>query len=252
MSESKSSDAPVAVVASSEMMDVNASVLRKAPTGAPVEERGPNRKSPTFIQDYYAFGQTVRDHIKYMKKIREKEDATHLETQSVVGLSYTINRVKKFLGMKTLQYVRFVERPFKDLYHEIFIKSHFDEAITPEVIDYWMEMDGVFKILFNTLISIFTYRMNLQNDRKIGKKVDDFYFLNATIQFAFHIHADDFPTNIEFYQMMVALATLSNEDKNFSIENVNSQLEKDGSPIRLATGIRNLEFFKDRCYGHRE
>jgi hypothetical protein len=252
MSESKPSDAPVAVVTSSEMMDVNVSELRKAPGAASSEERGPNRKSPTFIQDYYAFGQTVRDHIKYMKKIREKEDATQLETQSVVGLSYTINRVKKFLNMKPLQYVRFVERPFKDLYHEIFMNSKFDEAITPEVIDYWMGMDSVFKILFNTLISIFTYRMNLQNDRRIGKRVDDFFFLNATIQFAFQIHSDDFPTNIEFYQVMVALATLSDEDKNFSIENVNAQLEKDGSPIRFATGNRNLEFFKDRCYGNRQ
>jgi hypothetical protein len=248
-----------AATPSSEMMDMKdaMSLLRaKAPATsssepkeAPVRKPYVNKKSPTYIQDYYQFGKHVRDHIKYMKTMYEKGEKTDLEERSLEGLSFTIKRVANFLGLRPFKHVRFVEFPFTDLHKKIFHDAPETDKINDELIDYWMRMEINYKILFNTLISIFTYRMNLKTDVRIGKKVEDYFFVNAVIQFAFQIHAEEFPTNLEFYQVAAALAVLSNEDKNFSIENVNTQLEKEESPIRFIAGNRNLEFFKDRCYG---
>ncbi len=260
------SESTPVVVASSEMMDmkdVMSMVRAKAPaTPAPKEEgdakktfeRKPyvNKKSPTYIQDYYEFGKKVRDHIKYMKMIREKEDATDFENRSIASLSDTIRRVVNFLGFKPFGYVRFVEYPLKDLYHELIRKSGYEEEISMETIDYWMGMEVNYKILFNTLISIFTYRRNLGTDVRIGEeKLRNFFFLNAVIQFAFSIHEDQFPTNLEFYKVCSALAVLANEKKNFTIENVNSQLEKEDTDIRISSDNQSLDFFKDRCYGNK-
>jgi diadenosine tetraphosphate (Ap4A) HIT family hydrolase len=252
------SSAPATVVSEEmiDMKDVMQTLRTKAPaeSGETPRERKPyvNKKSPTYVQDYYQFGEKVRDHIKYMKTIDDNEDKTDRDRQSVVALSYTINRVMRFLGMKQLQNVHFVVFPYRDLYDEFFEKPDYREEITSEIIDAWSSMDVQFKILFNTLISIFTYRRNLQTDVRIGKKVDDFFFLNACIQFSFQIHEDKFPTNLEFYQVMSALAVLSNEKKNFSIENVNTQLSKEDSEIQFKSDNPHLRFFKDRCYGSRD
>lgn len=248
-----------AATSSSEMIDMKdaMSMLRaKAPATSSSEQKEVssrkayvNKKSPTYIQDYYQFGKHVRDHIKFMKTMNDKKDKTELEERSLDGLGFTIKRVSNFLGLRGFQHVRFVEFPFSDLHRVIFYNAPETDKINDELIDYWMNMEINYKILFNTLISIFTYRMNLKSDVRIGKKVEDYFFVNAVIQFSFQIHSDEFPTNLEFYQVAAALAVLTNEDKNFSIENVNSQLEKEESVIRFTPGNRNLEFFKDRCYG---
>lgn len=248
-----------ATTPSSEMMDMKdaMSMLRaKAPATssseqkeAPARKPYVNKKSPTYIQDYYQFGKHVRDHIKYIKTMNDKEDKTDLDMRSMEGLGFTIKRVKNFLGLRAFQHVRFVEFPFGDLHRVIFHNAPETDKINDELIDYWMGMEINYKILFNTLISIFTYRMNLKTDVRIGKKVEDYFFVNAVIQFAFQIHSEEFPSNLEFYQVTAALAVLTNENKNFTIENVNTQLEKEESPIRFTAGNKSLDFFKDRCYG---
>ncbi len=256
-----SESAKPAATPSSEMMDMTDAMSKlrsaapapgaSASEGASAPARKPyvNKKSPTYIQDYYQFGKHVRDHIKYMQTMDAKEDKTEMDLKSLDGIGFTIKRVKNFLGLRAFQYVKIVEFPFTDLYEKIFRKSPYSDEINTEVIDYWMAMEINYKILFNTLISIFTYRMNLKTDVRIGKKVDNFFFVNACIQFAFQIHEDQFPTNLEFYAVAAALAVLANEDKNFSIENVNAELKKQDTEIEFATGNRNLEFFKERCYG---
>jgi hypothetical protein len=204
---------------------------------------------PLIIKPYYQIGHNdVYDHIDFIHTLHSKEDRTEMDNEILRNTVYPIRNLKRFLNIEHFKNNRFFDKTFYHLNDQIFVKSGFDGDIKEDVIQYWKKMSEKNQILMNILLTVFIYRNHLAGDSDIGSKVNDNYYMEALIQFSFHIYSDRFPTNMDIYHVAKAMGQLSNQREKYTIENINKTLSTMGSKIKfIETPDSPLRFYRNRC-----
>jgi hypothetical protein len=205
---------------------------------------------PLHIKPYYQIGgeNDVYDHIGFISNLFMKEDKTAKDSEILRNTVYPIRNLRRFLNIEHFKNNRFFDKSYYHLNQQLFVKAGFENDLTKDVIQYWKSMGEKNQILMNILITVFIYRNHLAGDSDIGAKVNDFYFMEAMIQFSFRIYSDRFPTNMDIYHVSKAMGQMSNLRKPYSIENINQTLSSMGSKIKFLESEESpLRFYRTRC-----
>jgi hypothetical protein len=209
--------------------------------------------SPYVIRDYYRIGENMYDHIEVLKNIfdKERENWNESELNILKNKEKIIRELNFFLSEKKLGRVIILKRSLSDMFNKYFVLSNYQNEITKEVVEYWSNMDTNSKIVLNIFISLFIYNRNMSNDKRIGYKLKNSFFMVSFIHFGFEIVKNEkrLPTNLELYEVCVSLSELSNQGMNYTIDNVNNELKKHNSKLRLENVPKNsiLHFYSTRC-----
>jgi hypothetical protein len=212
-------------------------------------KRETKKYEPLIIKPYYQIGNNdVYDHIDFIFNLHMKEDKTEMDKEILRNTVYPIRTLKKFLTVEHFKNNRFFDKSFYHLNNQLFVIPGFDGELKDDIIQYWKKMSEKNQILMNILITVFIYRNHLAGDNDIGTKVNDFYYMEALIQFSFRIFSDRFPTNMDIYHVAKAMGQLSNQREKYSIENINKTLTTMGSKIKfIETPDSPLRFYRTRC-----
>lgn len=211
------------------------------------------RYSPYMIRDYYRIGENMYDHIEALKNIfdKEREQWTESDIRILRNKEKVIKDIMFFLSEKKLGRVILLKKSMTEMFNKYFGESNYGNEITKEIVDYWTTMDTNSKIIFNIFISLFIYCKNMSNDKRIGFKLRSSYFMVTFMHFGFEIvkHEKRLPTNLELYEVCISLSELSNQGLNYTIDNVNNELMKINSKLRLENIQKNsiLHFYSTRC-----
>lgn len=214
-----------------------------------IEEKArENKYLPTNIQDHYRIGSSLFDHIRYLKTLMEKEEKSEKDTMILDYAKSNIMTIRRFLQFTNFQKARFLNFSFQELNQIFFLDTNVQNDLTLEILESWNSSNIQARIHFNTLMSLFYYRKNLSTDDLIGMKIYDFYFLISVLHFSFQLKSSEYPTNEEIYHITQALAMLSNEGENYSIQNVNQKLSQLGYEIQFKMNRNSsLNFYANRC-----
>ena len=206
-----------------------------------------NRNSPLHIEDHYRIGREMFNHIEFMENLMKKERNA---TEDVIyrRAIAILKEMKRFLSVPHFQKSKILNRYVSQLYDEFFERSGFDQELTSANFEQWNQMDVCFKMIFITLISIFYYRRNLSYDKNIGQRIFDYYFFISVLHFSFEISTERYPTNQEILEVTAALSLLSSKNANYTLDNVNRQLEEIGSSLQFQYREgSSLRFYANRC-----
>ncbi len=222
------------------------------------------KKTNKFVLELKNFNTFNNDfnHIKYLKKIIEKKEKTEIDNQIIFSASKTFVSLKKFLNDKRLSKSQILGKSFNELNNAFFEESYWiDNNNTEKIVYLKREIDEniINKIesnnedlikIFNTLLTFFYFRINLASESKIGVKVYNNLFLMSILHFSFELYDDKIPSNEEIYYITLVLGILSYQQKNFSIENINSLLNKIYPRIHFQFKANSiLRFYSTRFYG---
>ncbi len=228
----------------------NSSLFEKVSNKPKYENKKIIKKyEPLHIKPYYQIGENdVYDHIDFISTLYMKEDKTEKDKEILRNTVYPIRNLKRFLTIEHFKNNRFFDKSFYHLHNQLFVIPGFDGELKDELIKNWKKMSEKNQILMNILITVFIYRNHLAGDNDIGTKVNDYYFMEALIQFSFRIYSDRFPTNMDIYHVAKAMGQLSNHREKYSINNINKTLSTMGSKIKfIETPDSPLRFYQTRC-----
>ncbi len=205
------------------------------------------------IKDHNRIGSSMLNHIQFNLNILNKNNQiNNIEEKMLKASEKTIIYIQRFVSDIRLTKARFLDRniTFNDINQKIFIDNNWNNKLTIEFLEKINNTETYYKLVFNTFMSIFSFRMLLIKDDVIGSKVFDNLFIYSCIIFSFEINNDDtFPTNNQFYEVTKALAILSNEKNLFKIEYINDALREINSSIQFNINNRTLYYFQNKCYG---
>ncbi len=210
------------------------------------------------IMNYMKIGEETCSHLEILNDILNKNENERsvMDNKILSSTSTIIFSIFRYLNDKRFARTKFLGLYFDQMVQRIFEEYDYfkdntdrEKNVSKTIINRMNSMESSDKDIMDLLISLFFFRKNLSKDNRIGDKPFDHLFFTAMIHFSFELFENRIPNNKDIFEVCLALSILSNDRKNFTLNNVNRELKAIHSNLKIE--IRRgspLGFYDNKCY----
>jgi hypothetical protein len=202
------------------------------------------------------------DHVDKINKMLIKKNNNEVWTkqEEIKFNLYEKNfkLLKRFLSFEHFKFNKMDRYDFPYLHNHYFSNQRYEwdinDGITMDLISHLMTSKNhsrynLIYVYFNFLITFFMiHQKKLFKEPVIREKIADFFFMIAVLSFSLELKAPILPSSSDIMIISKTLATLSNGNLFYTIENVNRALEESNETMRF-TLTRKLQFYSNKCPG---